>query len=234
MFGDTPVNYVVPGSWQQTTHSYDTAFLRLRVFTWRFRSPTSRVVLWWPFLDILGGVVCDVRRHTSQLRRVSGSLSPTTHSQDTTLMRFRDFTWRCRVPRSQVVLWWPFLDILGGVVCDVRRHTSQLRRVSGSFHVFVSFLGIYSGTNRLKSGISQWLRDFVTRWEDKPCESSSPNIIPYIRVIFGCLLLHKYTWWQWLLDRICVWLLCGLDSGILQWLHHFDVSWEHKSSEIHK
>jgi hypothetical protein len=41
-----------------------------------------------------------------------------------------------------------------------------------------------------------------------------------------------HIWWQWLWDRICVGYLCGLDSGIAQWLQHFGGSLENKSSEM--
>jgi hypothetical protein len=123
-------------------------------------------------------------------------------------MRFRVFTWRFPVQNSQVVLRWPRLDILAGVISTVRSHTNQVRRARRivtnhafrrhrayeiwwckvSFHVFVQFLGIYSVTNPIQ--------------------------------------IHR--WGKWLWDRGCVGYLCELKSGISQWLKQCVGSWEHK------
>jgi hypothetical protein len=133
---------------------------------------------------------------TMPFAQIYGPLPPTTHSHDTALMRFRAFTWPFQAPCSEVALRWPFLDILGCVVCDVRSRSSQLRRVwliavnraftrrhaheiwcfKVEFHVFVQFLGVYSATNPIQ--------------------------------------IHR--WGKWLWDRICVGYLYGLDSVIVQ------------------
>ena len=59
----------------------------------------------------------------------------------------------------------------------------------------------------LDSGIFLWLKVFGGSWEHKSSEMSSPAIYTSIWAVFGCLCLHKYTW-------------------------YIDGSWEDKSSEM--
>ena len=86
--------------------------------------------------------------------------------------------------------------------CEIHKYNGEFER----------FLGAYSYTNTHMMavvvrqnacgvpvwtwfrGISPSLKDFGGSWEDKRSEMSSPAIYTSIWAVFGCLLLHEYTY----------------------------------------
>ena len=92
---------------------------------WCFKSH-NQVVFRWPFLDTFDGGVCTVWNHTSQIRRVW--FMDTNHTSTLFVWLFgtrNSHVWLF-LPNSQEPFRRPFLDILGGVSCDVVSRTSQL------------------------------------------------------------------------------------------------------------
>ncbi len=106
---------------------------------------------------------------------VPDSLTVTTHSHDVALTRLCRWRWYSYVC---AIFWYSF---------GHKSHTdTRVREVV----VRQSMCGV---------PVRTWIRhnsvieNFDGCWENKTCESSSPPIIPWYRVIFGWLFLHDYT-----------------------------------------
>jgi hypothetical protein len=128
---------------------------------------------------------------------MSDSLSPTTHSGDVTLMRFRVFTWRFRTPSSQVALWWPRDDNLGGV----KRHTGQLRRVS---HIVVNHTFSRHFTHEISYRVRVYKREFERFSDAYFCTNTHgmevvvwQNMcgVPLWSVIWDMSMIEEF-WWK--------------------------------------
>ena len=85
----------------------------------------------------------------------------------------------------------------------------------------------------LDSGVSLSLKYLGWSWQHKTREMSTHVCMNVNLIGFRVPIASRiHIWWQWLWDRICVGYLCGLDSGIAQWLQHFGGSLEKKGSEM--
>ena len=60
----------------------------------------------------------------------------------------------------------------------------------------------------LDSGIFLWLKVFGGSWEHKSSQMSTPCVWTWIWTIFGCLLLHEYTYDGSGCETECVWGTC--------------------------
>jgi hypothetical protein len=151
-----------------------------------------------------------VWRGTSQLRRVWRI--PVSHAW----RQHRDHEISCfYITFSSTEITGIFVmttfDVLGGGVYTVKRHSSQLRR---AWHIDTN----HAFTRRRAHEIMSLKVAFHM-------------FVQFLGMYSATNPTQIHGSGKWLWDRVCVWYLWGLESGIGQWLKHFDASWEHKTCE---